>query len=75
MVYTLLGGFWAVSVTDTVQGLLMAFTALLLPIAALMEVGGFSGFVEGLRAVSTPDQLSLTGGNIGLVAADVVMAA
>ncbi|NGP53071.1 sodium/proline symporter, partial [Thioalkalivibrio sp. XN8] len=25
LVYTLLGGFWAVSVTDTVQGLVMAF--------------------------------------------------
>jgi sodium/proline symporter len=73
MVYTLLGGFWAVSVTDTLQGLLMAFTALLLPIAALVEVGGFSGFFEGLRAVSTPAQLSWTAGNGGLVAAGVIV--
>ena len=35
MFYTLLGGFWAVSVTDTLQGLLMAFTALLLPLCLL----------------------------------------
>ena len=40
MIYTLLGGFWAVSVTDTLQGLLMAFTAVLLPVVALIEVGG-----------------------------------
>ena len=61
MVYTLLGGFWAVSVTDTLQGLLMAFTAVALPVAALMEVGGWNGFYEGLRAVSTPAQLAWTG--------------
>jgi len=73
MVYTLLGGFWAVSVTDTLQGLLMAFTALALPVAALLTVGGVDGFLSGLRAVSTPEQLSLTGGNAGLVAVGVVI--
>ena len=73
MVYTLLGGFWAVSVTDTLQGLLMGFTAILLPVAAFMEVGGLSGFLEGLRSVSTPEQLSWTGGNAGLLAAGVVL--
>ena len=73
MIYTMLGGFWAVSVTDTVQGLLMALTALLLPVAALDAMGGFSGFIEGLRAVSTPDQLSWTGGKAGLVALGVVL--
>jgi sodium/proline symporter len=73
MVYTLLGGFWAVSVTDTLQGLLMAFTALLLPIAALIEVGGPGGFIEGLRAVSSPEQLSWTAGNGGLVAVGIVI--
>lgn len=73
MIYTLLGGFWAVSVTDTLQGLLMAFTAVLLPVAAFMEVGGVSGFWEGLQAVSTPEQLSFTGGNVGLVAVGVIV--
>ncbi|MEM1412119.1 MAG: sodium/proline symporter [Pseudomonadota bacterium] len=73
MVYTLLGGFWAVSVTDTLQGLLMAFTAILLPVAAFLEVGGFSGFWSGLQAVSTPEQLSWTGGNAGLIAAGVII--
>lgn len=73
MIYTLLGGFWAVSVTDTVQGLLMAFTALVLPIAALIEIGGFSEFMEGLEAVSSPEQLSWTGNAAGLVALGVVL--
>jgi sodium/proline symporter len=73
MVYTLLGGFWAVSVTDTLQGLLMAFTSLLLPLAALVEVGGIDGFLEGLRVASAPEQLSWTAGHAGLVALGVVV--
>lgn len=73
LVYTLLGGFWAVSVTDTIQGLLMAATALLLPVAAVAACGGVRGFLAGLRAVSTPAQLSFTGGNAGLVAAGIVV--
>jgi len=73
MIYTLLGGFWAVSVTDTVQGLLMAFTALALPAAALVKVGGIGGLVEGLMAVSSPEQLSWTGQSAGLMAAGTVL--
>ncbi len=73
LVYTLLGGFWAVSVTDTLQGLLMAFTALLLPIAALVEAGGPGNFISALEAASTPAQMSWTGGEAGLVAAGFVL--
>ena len=72
-IYTLLGGFWAVSVTDTLQGLLMAFTAVLLPIAALVEIGGFNEFFAQLLATSSPQQLSWTGNNAGLVAAGVII--
>ncbi len=73
LVYTLLGGFWAVSLTDTIQGMLMAFAAVILPLAALFAVGGWSGFVEGLQAVSTPAQLSLSGSNAGLAALGFVL--
>lgn len=40
LAYVWLGGFWAASVTDSVQGILMALTALLLPLLALYAVGG-----------------------------------
>lgn len=73
MVYTLLGGFWAVSVTDAVQGSLMAITAIVMPIAALIAVGGVDGLISGLREVSTEAQLSLTAANGGLVALGVVI--
>jgi sodium/proline symporter len=62
VLYTLLGGFWAVSVTDTLQGLLMVAAAVVLPAAALVGVGGFGELAEGLRRVSSSGQLSLTGG-------------
>ena len=73
LIYTLLGGFWAVSLTDTLQGLLMAAAALLLPAAAWLALGGWEGFAEGLRAVSHPDQLSLSGRHGGLAAIGFVL--
>ena len=39
LAYVLLGGFWAVSVTDALQGLLMTATSIILPIACLAAVG------------------------------------
>lgn len=53
LVYTLLGGFWAVSVTDTLQGLLMALAALILPIVALLAVGGYGGLAAGLAVAGS----------------------
>lgn len=71
--YTLIGGFWAVSVTDSIQGALMALTAVLLPVAALIALGGPVGFVDGLQAVSTPEQLSFSGGQAGLLGLGVIV--
>ncbi len=62
MLYTMLGGFWAVSVTDTLQGLLMATASVVIPIAALMAVGGLGGLVAGLQQVPVEGYLSLTRG-------------
>ncbi len=40
VIYTMMGGFWAVSLTDSLQGFLMMATSILLPVAALYQVGG-----------------------------------
>jgi len=40
LAYVWLGGFWAASITDSVQGLRMALGAILLPILALVALGG-----------------------------------
>ncbi len=71
--YTLIGGFWAVSVTDSIQGVLMALTAVLLPVAALLAVGGPAGFVEGLQAAAAPEQLSFSAGRAGLIGLGVIL--
>ena len=73
MIYTLLGGFWAVSVTDAVQGFLMAFTALVLPIAAFIAVGGIDGLTQGLAALGDPELLSLTSEKAGWAALGIIM--
>ena len=73
LVYTLLGGFWAVSVTDALQAALMLFAALLLPWIALDAAGGAGGLVERLGAVASPEQLSLTGEYQGLLAAGFLL--
>ena len=38
--YSLLGGFWAVSVTDMLQGMVMVSVAIGLPLAAVIAAGG-----------------------------------
>lgn len=41
IIYTLMGGFRAVSWTDLLQGILMACALIILPIIALVHIGGF----------------------------------
>lgn len=72
-VYTVLGGFWAVSVTDAIQGFIMAGATLVLPIAAVAALGGPAAFVSAVSAAATPDQLSLTGTSAGLLALGVIV--
>jgi len=52
--YVFLGGFWAASVTDALQGLMMLFVALVLPVVALVAVGGPAGLYSGLQALEDP---------------------
>jgi sodium/proline symporter len=51
LLYTLLGGFWAVSVTDSIQGVLMVVASIVLPAVALSAVGGFGDLANGLAAI------------------------
>lgn len=70
--YTLLGGFWAVSLTDTLQGLTMAAAAIALPVAALVHIGGPGAFVDGLRAIDVPGFLDPFAGMAGPAAVGFV---
>ncbi len=60
ILYTLLGGFWAVSITDTLQGLVMAAASLALPLVALTAVGGPGQLALQLADVSQEGFLSFT---------------
>ena len=73
LVYTLLGGFWAVSVTDTIQGLLMIFTAVLLPVAAIVHAGGPADFLAALGGATDANFMSLSGSAAGLTALGMVL--
>lgn len=59
--YTLFGGFLAVSYTDVVQGVIMFFALLLVPIVGIFLTGGFAETATSIRAVN-PDLLSFVSG-------------
>lgn len=61
ILYTFLGGFLAVSWTDLIQGLLMFLALIVVPIAAIMEVGGWGEAVETVKSIN-PDGLDIFAG-------------
>lgn len=66
-VYSVLGGFWAVSITDMVQGIVILVIAIMLPLAALIKAGGPLVLWAHL-AQETPGHLDIFGGRAGLTA-------
>ena len=50
LVYTVLGGFLAVSLTDMLQAVFMVLALVVLPIVALTSAGGWDALVEALPA-------------------------
>jgi sodium/proline symporter len=73
LAYTLLGGFWAVSITDTLQGLVMAISACVLPAFAFVAVGGPAALAAALREVPVEGYCSLTGAGASLAGLGVVL--
>ena len=68
LAYVWLGGFWAASVTDSAQGILMAFSAILLPLLALIAVGGPMDLFAALNT-GNQDPFMLWTGQSGVFAA------
>jgi len=65
MLYTLLGGFLAVVWTDVVQGFMMAFVALILPILAVIKMGGPGEAVARLNDVGGTFSMTMDAGKTG----------
>lgn len=68
--YVVLGGFLAVSLTDFVQGTIMAIALVLVPLIAWSSLEGAGSLTDSLRQVD-PNLLSFTAGTsaIGIVSA------
>lgn len=64
LIYVMSGGFWAASVSDLVQGIVMASAATVVPVVALVEVGGPGGMLDGLRAID-PQLTDVTNAQTG----------
>ena len=61
LIYTYIGGFWAVSLTDSIQAILMLIVALLLPLFLLIFIGGFDDLIFSVKAIGTDAEGRLTG--------------
>lgn len=65
LIYTYLGGFWAVSITDSLQVIVMFVAALIFPVTAIVTLSGIGPIFSSL----SEQYLARTGGNMGWMAA------
>ena len=65
VLYTLMGGFLAVSLTDFVQGCIMFIALILVPYVALNEVGGTEALVLAINDIS-PSHFNIIAGTSAL---------
>ena len=56
VLYVFLGGYFAVSWTDMIQSLLMAFALLILPIFVILELGGWTFVVQAISEADIAGQ-------------------
>ena len=74
LIYTWLGGYWAVSLTDTIQGVVMCLAAITLPLGTVISMEGFAAVLELIELGSqhggdtSPATLSAIGFTIGSLA-------
>ncbi len=67
ILYTMVGGFLAVSWTDSAQGTLMFFALLLTPVTVVMANGGFDASIQLIEQVDRSKLDWFRGGSLGWV--------
>lgn len=67
VIYCLLGGFWAASITDALQAGVMLAACVLVPTMAVINAGGIGNIVSELHANQAPAYFSFTGGAAGMM--------
>lgn len=70
LAYTLFGGFLGASLTDVVQGLMMVVALIIVPVAAVVSVGGVGEAVSLVRELG-PNHFDVFGGT-GLTSVTVI---
>jgi len=73
VIYCLLGGFWAASITDALQAGVMLLACLIVPIMAVINAGGVGNIVAELHANQVPEYFSFTGGAAGMLGLGAAM--
>lgn len=70
VIYTLFGGFLAVSMTDFVQGCIMFIALVLVPVVVLIELDGYANIHETISNLD-PEKLNLVAGTsvLGIISA------
>lgn len=68
LAYVFLGGFLAVSWTDTIQATLMCLALIIAPVAVMVDLGGFSAAIDQVKAID-PNHVNMLQGQtvVGIV--------
>ena len=64
ILYTMMGGFFAVSWTDLIQGMIMVFVVVILPVLGIIHLGGIDPVI-GALADKSPDLVKVSRGFSG----------
>ena len=73
VVYCLLGGFWAASVTDALQAMVMMLACILVPIVTVSAAGGFENIAVILQSQEAPEYFKLGGGMAAMLSIGAAM--
>ena len=73
VIYCLLGGFWAASITDALQAVVMMLACVIVPLATVNAAGGIGAVITHMSTVETGSYSSLTGGAVGMAGIGLAM--
>ena len=73
VLYCAFGGFWAASITDALQAVVMLIACLLVPAALIMGEGGLGAVADRLHATDDHDWFHIDGGGAGLLGVGIAM--
>jgi len=73
VIYCLMGGFLAASITDALQAAVMMIACIMVPIAAVNAAGGFGAIIDTLHTTQPKAYFSFTGGAAGMAGIGMAM--